>query len=289
METLTQPIKVFGGKFFLAKRIVSMMPRHIAYVEPYFGGGAVLLARDPADESLWADGHKGVSEVCNDIHHSLFVFWKVLQDERMFGRFLRKVEATPFSEAEFDRTFWVTSVTDPTREDDWLDIAFAFFVRARQSLSGMGKSFTGITKTRVRRGMSNEVSAWLTAVEGLPAVHDRLKRVLILNRDALDVIRGQDNSDCFMYIDPSYVHSTRTAPDVYKHECSDDHHRELLEILGSLKGKFILSGYPSAMYDEAIEKHGWHREDFDLPNNAAGGDTKRRMTEMLVTNYEVMR
>ena len=34
-----------------------------------------------------------------------------------------------------------------------------------------------------------QVSAWLSAVEGLPTVHARLQRVVLLHRPALDVIR----------------------------------------------------------------------------------------------------
>jgi DNA adenine methylase len=163
--------------------------------------------------------------------------------------------------------------------------AWAFFVQCRQSLAGRMKSFTGITKTRTRRGMNVEVSAWLTAVEGLPAVHERLKRVLILNRPALDVIRGQDGAETLFYCDPPYLHETRATTADYQHEMTWAEHVELLRVLAKLKGRFLLSGYRSDLYNSHASLNGWNRHDFELPNQAASGKTKRRMTECVWANF----
>src|SRR5262245_66094548 len=84
-------VKWHGGKQRLARRLITLMSPHTHYVEPYFGGGAVLFAKDPI----------GVSEVVNDIDKDLTNFWRVLQDEQTFARFHRLVEAVPFSEVEF--------------------------------------------------------------------------------------------------------------------------------------------------------------------------------------------
>jgi DNA adenine methylase len=78
------PLKWHGGKNYLAKRIVELMPRHLHYVEPFLGGGAVLFARDPEDPDLWLAPHKGVSEVVNDIDKRLYNFWQVLRDPELF-------------------------------------------------------------------------------------------------------------------------------------------------------------------------------------------------------------
>jgi len=54
---LTQPLKWYGGKHYLAQRIIDRMPRHLHYVEPFGGGLAVLLAKDPFDLRLqWGAG-----------------------------------------------------------------------------------------------------------------------------------------------------------------------------------------------------------------------------------------
>lgn len=274
-----------GGKAYLAQRIVALMPPrcknpnkpdpddkgYVHFCEPYAGGLSVLLANDP----------EGISEVANDLNGELTNFWCVLQSESSFGRFVRRVQATPFSEAEYHEA----GVASVCRDNDPAEAAWSFFVRCRQSLAGRMKGFTGVTRTRTRRGMNNEVSAWLSAVEGLPAVHERLKRVLILNRDALEVIRKEDGPRTLFYLDPPYLHSTRATTGEYAHEMDETQHAELLSALAVLKGRFLLSGYRSDLYDAAAAASGWRRTDIDIANHAAGGASKRRMVECVWRNF----
>lgn len=266
------PIKWHGGKHYLAAKLVKLMPPHLHYVEPYAGGLAVLLARDG----------EGVSEVVNDLNGDLMNFWGVMQSDTMFGQFKRIIEATPFSEVEY-----ATASNDHGSFNAGVWRAVEFFVRCRQSLAGRMDSFAPLSRNRVRRGMNEQVSAWLTAIEGLPAVHARLKRVVIFNRDALDVIRQQDGPNTFFYLDPPYLHETRATTGEYLHEMSYAQHCELLTTLDKIQGKFMLSGYRSKLYDEvaASRLREWTRHDFDLPNNAASGESKRRMTESVWCNY----
>lgn len=275
--SLTQPIKYHGGKHYLAKRIISLFPRHLHYVEPFFGGGAVLLARDPEDEALWLPPHKGVSEVVNDINGELTNFWRVLRGRDSFDRFHRQVQAIPMSRIEFDDAYKVIEHSGD------IGRAIDFFVGCRQSRAGMMKDFTSITRSRVRRGMNGNVSEWLGAVDGLADVHARLRRVLIENMPAIDLIRREDTEGTLFYCDPPYLPSTRATPNLYAREMTTEAHVELLETLKGCKGKVILSGYPSELYDSTLV--GWRVVDFELPNNAAGGESKRRMTERLWINF----
>lgn len=268
-ETITPPLKWHGGKQYLASKIIALMPPHLHYVEPYFGGGAVLLAKDP----------EGVSEVANDLNRELANFWNVLRCPTEYEMLRRLLEATPFSEAIWDACEQQGAGTP-------VDRAYRFFVRCRQSLAGRMDTFAPLSRTRTRRGMNEQASAWINAVDGLPAVHARLRRVVVLNRKAVDVIRQQDGEQTLFYLDPPYLHETRASTGEYQHEMTNDDHAELLSLLAGIKGRFILSGYDSTMYREYEAKHGWHRRTFDLPNNSAGGETKRRMTEVVWMNYE---
>jgi len=96
---------------------------------------------------------------------------------------------------------------------------------------------------------------------------------------ALELIKREDTPGTLFYCDPPYLHETRTATDAYSYEMSEEEHRDLLATLLQCKGKVMLSGYPSALYESAPGN--WNRHTFELPNNAAGGETKRRMTEVL--------
>lgn len=266
---LNLPVKWHGGKGPLASRIVALCPPHLHYVEPFAGGLSVLLQKDP----------ENVSEVVNDLNGDLTNFWSVLRDEEQFPRFQRRVEATPFSERDYVAAGAMLEYhpVDPVL---W---AWAFFVRCRQSLAGRMESFAPLSRTRVRRGMNEQASAWLTAIEGLPAVHARLKRVVILNRPAVEVIRGQDGKDTLFYLDPPYCRETRTAPDVYTHEMTTEQHAELLDVVLTCKGKVMLSGYHSALYDSRLAD--WTCHEFEVANHAAGGSGKRRMVECLWCNW----
>jgi DNA adenine methylase len=265
---LTSPVKWHGGKSYLAGKIVAMMPPHKHFVEPYAGSAAVLLAKNP----------EGVSEVVNDLNHQLTNFWGVLQRPGWFEEFRRIVEATPVSEVEWHRAG--ARLNHPNA----VQRAVAFFIRCRQSLAGRCNAFTPMSRTRTRRGMNEQASAWLSAIEGLSAVHARLKRVAIRNRPAVEVIRAEDSPGTLFYLDPPYLHSTRTNPNVYALEMTKRDHRELLDVIKRCRGKVMISGYPSTLYGHALAD--WTRHTFDLPNNAASGASKRRATEVLWTNFE---
>lgn len=272
-RTLSPPLKWHGGKKYLARRIHEIADRatYSHRVITHAGGLG----------ELWSWRYEGVSEVVNDIDSRLTNFWSVLRDPVMFPLFLRMVQAAPVSEplyAECEK-----SIND---ESDPVTSAFRFFVVVRQSMAGRMGSFTPLSRTRVRRGMNEQASAWLNSIEGMPAVHARLSRVVIFNKDAVEVIRQQDGKKTLFYCDPTYLKSTRTSKDVYAYEMDRGQHRTLLRTLARIEGKFILSGYDSKLYRKFEAKYGWRRHEFDLPNNASSAGTKKRMREVVWTNFD---
>jgi DNA adenine methylase len=266
LPRLFPPLKWHGGKYYLAAKIVALMPPHTHYVEPYAGGLSVLLAKDP----------EGVSEVVNDLNGQLMTFWRVLQEEVAFSRFKRILDAVPFSEVEWQGSRNATG-------EDPVKCAVQFFIFCRQSLAGRMDRFAPLSRNRTRRGMNEQASAWMNAVDGLAAVHSRLRRVVILNRDALDVIREQDGPETLFYLDPPYLGETRTSEGVYAHEMTEDQHAQLLGVICRCKGKVLLSGYPSDLYTRQLSN--WNRHDIEIPNQAAWGKAKRVMTEVVWRNF----
>ena len=258
------------------------MPPHLHYVEAYFGGGAVLLEKDPFDKSLYwgtKGWEQGVSEVVNDINLELTNFWRALQSEESFQAFKRIIEAMPFSQVEWEAA---EKRQHPIKELD-VEAAVAFFVRCRQSRAGEFKAFATLSRNRTRRLQNEQASAWWNCVEGLGAAHSRLKKVVILNEDALKVIQAQDGKKTLFYLDPPYLHLTRASKGNYRHEMTEEDHRKLLETIKCCQGKVMLSGYLSDLYDKQLK--GWNRHDFVIDNKAAGGTTKRKMTESVWTNF----
>lgn len=282
--SVSLPLKWHGGKGefngVLAKWIVSLIPPHSHYVEPYCGGCSVLLHKSP----------DGVSEIVNDISGELTTFWRVMADEHQFAMFARKVAAIPFSENEFELSL--------AAHEQWLngeciqsgvfevDRAVLFFVLCRQSRQGLMKDFATLSRNRTRGGMNEQVSAWLTAVAGLPDVHARLKRVVVMNRPAIDLIESEDGTKTVFYLDPCYLHETRKTVSDYQFEMTSQDHTVLLDTLGQIRdSKFLLSGYRSTMYDSAANLHGWNRHEYKIANNASSKSTKDVKTECIWTNF----
>lgn len=249
------------------------MPPHTHYVEPYFGGGSVLFRKDP----------EGVSEVVNDVNGELINFFSVVQDPELFNEFQQIIELTPFAEVKF-------LVAKHMRPPVWTStperMAAQFFIRARMSRQGLCKDFATLSRNRTRRGMNEQVSAWLSAIDGLPEVHERLKRVVILNRSAIDVIRQQDGPNTLFYLDPPYLHQTRVTTDDYEHEMTREDHIALLDVLTKIEGKFLLSGYPSKLYQMYAIGNGWTTESKEIDNKASSKKTKDKKEECLWMNFK---
>lgn len=282
-EALIPPLKWHGGKNAfngkLAKWIISKMPPRnewLHYVEPFFGGGGVLLYNNP----------NGISEVVNDLDGDLTNFWQVLSSDDFWNGFYDALQVIPFSEENWTASGIRLKAESILRSYDRIGYAVAFFIRCRQSLAGRMKSFAPLSKTRTRGGMNEQVSAWLNAVGGLPAVHARLKRVAIVGpKDAKLVIKEQDGPKTIQYLDPPYMDCTRKSKKVYAKEMTEKDHIDLLELITSngMESRFMISGYRCSIYDELLKS--WTRHDFEIANNSAGGKTKRRMVESLWCNF----
>lgn len=292
-KKVSGPLKWHGGKSYLADWIISLMPPRcqnpnapkpddpgwLHYVEPFFGGGAVLFANDP----------NGISEVVNDVNYRLSNFWSVLRSGEDWWKLRDLLLSTPFSADQFDGVRQAAhDLAEGVIPDLWADSvteAWWFFIQCRQSMSGRMKNFAPLTRNRTRSGMNEQASAWLNAVEGLPAVHERLKRVVILNDDALKVIKQQDGPRTLFYLDPPYLHETRATTGEYDHEMNWDDHNVLCSTLASIKGRFLLSGYPNDLYDEWADISGWNRYGREIDNKSSSKREKEIKTECVWTNY----
>lgn len=263
--TIRPPVKWHGGKRYLAKSIIKHFPPHRVYLEAFGGGASVLLNKEPVEV-----------ETYNDLDQRITRLFRVLRDQG--AAFVERARLTPYSQIEFD----AAAAYPPGASD--LEMALCDFIRWRQSFGGKGKTWS-YTTGRARGGMAGDVNAWWTAIEQLPAIIDRIRRVQIICQSAFDAIPRFDHPEGLIYCDPPYVHSTRDANSraVYGYEMSDQEHRDLAAMLKTCKAKIVLSGYPSSLYQELYAD--WRLVSFDIANHAAGGRTKTRETECLWMNF----
>lgn len=262
---LRPPVKWHGGKYYLAKRIVSLFPPHRIYLEAFGGAASVLLNKEPVEV-----------EAYNDLDLKITRLFRILQKE---GRqFVERIQFVPYSEYEFE-----SAEHYPAGASE-LDKAVCDFIRWRQSFGGRGSTWSYTTK-RARGGMAGDVNAWWTAIDQLPEIIERLRRVQLLSQPAIKAIRRFDHPDALIYCDPPYVHETRApnSRDVYGIEMTEEEHYELGKVLKVCVSKVVISGYPSELYEDIFRS--WRRVEFDIANHAAGGRKKSRKRETLWLNW----
>jgi DNA adenine methylase len=255
-----------GGKWRLAPWILQYLPPHRCYVEPY-GGAASVLLRKPSSHA----------EVYNDLDGEVENYFRLLRGPEA-ARLVEQVALTPFAREEFILS------TEPT--EDPVERARRLVVRSFMGFGSNGHNIelrTGFRANSTRSG-STPATDWSRMPEALAAIARRLAGVCIEQRLAIDVMRQHDGPATLHYVDPPYVHATRSSRldgrndyHGYTHEMVDADHAALLEAPREIEGAVVLSGYPDPLYDDALA--GWRRE-----TRMAHADGARERTEVLWIN-----
>jgi DNA adenine methylase len=270
----TRPVlRWHGGKWKLAPWIISHFPRHRVYVEP-FGGAASVLLRKP----------RSYAEVYNDLDDDVVNLFRVLQDPAQACRLVELLYLTPFARAEFDLSYEPTE--DPIERARRLVIrSYMGFGSNAHASTPTGHRSTGFRANAHRNG-TTPASDWASYPAALEVAIARWRGVIVEHRDAFEVIAQHDRAETLFFLDPPYVHETRSSGSVnhldvkyrmYRHEMDDAAHARLLEAAADVAGMVVLSGYASKLYDRALAH--WTR--LEVPAYADGA---RPRTEVLWLN-----
>lgn len=240
-------LRYHGGKFKLAKWIISHFPKHRVYVEPFGGGGSVLMQKQ-----------RSYAEVYNDLWDTVVNVFEILRNPETAAELERQIRLTPFSRKEFEQVgdIDLQQITDPIEKARrTIFRSFAGF----GSASTNAKYSTGFRANSNRSG-TTPAHDWVNYPNHISSFVQRLQGVVIENRDYKKVIEQHDSSQTLFYVDPPYVHATRNMKRgnaAYAHELTDEGHIELAAVLHSVKGMVVLSGYHSKLYDELYKD--WQR------------------------------
>ena len=237
-------LRYHGGKWLLSDWLLRQFPQHRVYVEPFGGGGSVLL-RKP----------RSYAEVYNDLDSEIVAFFRVLQDKEQSAELERMLRITPFAREEFGVAWDET--TDPIEKARRLVIrSFMGFGSAAHNSSHA----TGFRSCSNRSG-TTPAHDWVNYPDQIQAFCARLSGVVIENRPAAEVILQHDGPETLHYCDPPYVHATRKKRQAgnYRFEMSDDDHADLARVLKEVAGMVIVSGYQCELYDSLYS--GWIRID----------------------------
>jgi DNA adenine methylase len=265
------PITYYGGKQKMLKHILPMFPKHKQYVEPFTGGGAVFFAKVKSEH-----------EVINDLDGRITNFYKICQSDK-FYELQEKIRSTANSEIPYKYTKDIMEGKIEPKDD--VDYAWAFWVQTCMTFaSQIGGGFGFANQDIQAKKAMNKRDAFTEQYM------NRLKRVEIFQRDAVDLIKLKDREDTFLYCDPPYVSSAQSHYSGY----TEDHFIQLLDTLSNIKGKFLLSSYPEPILDEYTERYGWHRKEFHQKTSVANvnqsdhntNTVRKEKTEVLTWNYE---
>jgi len=252
----------------MARNILPHFPRHRTYTEA-FGGGAGVLLQKPRSHA----------EIYNDLDDDIVGLFRVLQDQRSADRLLELLRLTPFARREFEIAY--AAADDPIERARRLVIrSFMGFGSNAHSCSGRGHRSTGFRSNANRNG-TTPARDWANLPDAYRPIIERMQGVVIEHRDALVILPRHDSDQTLHYVDPPYVHETRSmfkgGKSAYRHEMDRSAHIRLLEVLRGLSGMVVLSGYAHPLYDDTL--HDWRREEF-----AALADGARPRTEVLWLN-----
>jgi DNA adenine methylase len=207
------PLCYIGGKRRMAAKLVSLIPDHTTYIEPFAGGAQVFF-------------HKPRSkvEVLNDLDSEIINFLRIIQ--RHPQELSRLLRWQPASRRLFDQHLQQppASLTDIER-------AARFYYLQNNGWSGKR------TRQNFHYGVQKAPSyAPASLPKRLEQVAARLDRVQLEALPYEDILKRYDRSATFFYCDPPYV-----GVDLYQHNFSDEQFTELARRLRSIKGRFLLS------------------------------------------------
>jgi DNA adenine methylase len=256
------PISYYGGKQKLASKILSVIPDHTLYCEAFTGGAAVFFAKEPSE-----------IEVLNDTNREMMNFYRVLKNE--FVSLEKEIRITLHS-----RDLHRKAQVIYTNPDMFSEVrrAWAVWVLSCQSFAADLTNAFGYdrSKNTTTKKIGNNRDRFTEEY----AI--RLQNVNLECADALYVIRSRDSEQSFFYLDPPYFNSDCGHYDGY----SEQDFENLLKLISSIKGKFLLSSYPSPLLQRYAKEHGWHMWSVEqgVSINNKGGYVKRKV-EVLTANY----
>ena len=247
MKNSTTPdrpvLRYHGGKWLLAKWIISHFPKHRIYTE-VFGGAASVLMQKP----------RSYAEVYNDKWNTVVNVFQVLRDPESAAKLEHAIRLTPFSRYEFEQC----GETDLQQITDPIELARRTIFR---SFAGFGSASTNSKHATGFRSNSNRSGTtpagdWVNYPSHIQSFTARLQGVCIEKRDYHEVLLQHDSPQTLHFLDPPYVHTTRNMARgnaAYEYEMTDQDHIDMVDFVEQLKGMVIICGYDSPLYESILK------------------------------------
>ena len=249
------PLAYIGGKNRLAKQVISILPEHVAYVEPFAGGAQVFFHKAPSNV-----------EVLNDLDFDVVNFFRVCQwHYEELVRYLRFCLASR-------KLHELHVKTDPSTLTD-IQRAGRFFYLQKNSFGGL------ILKQKFHYGVIQNPNYNLERIpQIIEQAHRRLARVQVESLPYEQVLERYDRPTTVFYLDPPYWRRK-----LYKFNFTDQDFADLDRRLRGVKGKFILSLDDHPEVRKIFSQ--WHISRVELAYTAQT-KTGNRYGEVIITNFQ---
>jgi DNA adenine methylase len=260
---LSTLIQYFGGKQKLARKIISIMPKHKHYVEVFFGSGAIFFNKP-----------KARLNTINDIDGNLVNLFVQVRDN--FDALAQKVYWTLNSRDEFNK--FRKHSNNKFKDINDVDRALMYLFLNKTMFCGRPNS---PFSAKIEGGAGFN----LALIKRMKSVREKLDGVIIENRSYKEIIPKYSRSeDVLMYLDPPYWVSNNN--DYYQYDFTETDHKLLFELLNKVKCKWILS------YDDVPEIRYLHK-DFHIlkvpvkyTKFISVNQIIQKKNELLITNYK---
>lgn len=261
-----------GGKQRIASQLLSLLPKHSVYVEPFAGGAALLFAKPRVRVTNGAD----YREVLNDLNGDVVNFYRVMSDEKLGPKAVNIIQNTLFSFREFKEA------REKSQSNNKIERAVAFYVLSQQSFGSVVEyTREGVPRpTGWRRSINtrNDATTWENKLEELPQKLERLRGVYVDETSFEVCIEKWDSLETFFYCDPPYPDTGIT----YRNSFDVEDFQRLVDLLQTIKGKFMLSCYP---LDVRVPST-WRIVDIEAQMSVAGQTKHAKRTELETSRIE---
>jgi len=262
-EKTKPPFMSPGGKMRQSKQLVTYIPEHKIYCEPFAGAANVLFRKEPCE-----------NEILSDLDSDLIVTWKFIKScsEIDLGKLSRFYWERPKDKKHFK------SISDQEC-DSMLDTVYKFMYVRYWGFRG-GKTFSeSIAQDRT----ALQGSAWERIKGKIVRAKDRVKNVKFERANYEDAIAKHDSKITFFYLDPPYgktgAHYWKTLD-----------YEKLLNVVKKIRGNFLLQLHND---DKIKNLFGKHFKIYTITARYIRNQSSPDMgqlyneTELLISNYEL--
>lgn len=254
------PITYWGGKQKLASLIISLIPEHTTYCEPFFGGGAVFFRKPPSKV-----------EIINDLNRFVINFYR--QAKTNFPALQQLIQSTPHSRRLWRDAFVMYQHPHLFSE---LDLAWAFYTVCNQGFGARVSAWGfGTRDNSCEKKLDNQRDLFIEDIR------DRLNRVQIECNDALYLLKLRDTPESFFYLDPPYINTDMGHYDGY----TEQDFEALLQMCSRMKGRFLLSTFPTDILDRYTRENGW--DQIQIRQAKSSSASRKMKIEVLTANFPI--